>query len=67
VHEKSYGRKKKLSEMRKQENELRRKIRDQEEKIADQRREIARLTPGIGLRTEKVCDFHQPYKDSGLA
>jgi hypothetical protein len=53
--------------MRKQENELRRKIRDQEEKIADQRREIARLTPGIGLRTEKVCDFHQPYKDSGLA
>lgn len=55
VHEKSYSRKKTISEMRKKENELKQKIRDLQ-------REIAKLTPGIGQRTQKVCHFINPER-----
>lgn len=55
VHEKSYSRKKTISEMHKKINKLQQKKRVLEE-------EVARLTPRVGQRTQKVCNFINPER-----
>lgn len=54
VHEKSYSRKKKISDMRVKENELKQEIKELN-------RKVAKLTPG-GQHTQPVSNFINPER-----
>lgn len=58
VHEKSYSRRKELTEMRRKQRELNRIIKSLKS-------QVARLTPGVGLHTERVSDLINPERTWG--
>lgn len=62
VHEKSYHRKKELSDMLVREGQMLEYEKELKQEIKDLEARIARLTPGVGLHTERVSDLINPER-----